>query len=226
MDDLAIRGGLVVDGTGAPGREADVLVRDGLIVAPGFIDIHTHSDFTLPLNSRAESKIRQGVTTEVVGNCGFSAAPALPGMAGALAEYLAASAPSLEFRETTFAAYLDAFPAASVNTIMQVGHNTLRLMTVGMDRRAATADELAQMARLLEEALDAGALGLSSGLFTAPGTYAGPDEILALARVLARRGASYASHIRDEANQVRAAVREAIAVAEATGIHVQIAHLK
>jgi N-acyl-D-aspartate/D-glutamate deacylase len=109
---------------------------------------------------------------------------------------------------------------------MQVGHNTLRLMAVGMDRRAATADEVAQMARLVEEALDAGALGLSSGLFTAPGCYAGPEEIHALARVLARRGGAYASHVRDEANQVTAAVREAIAVAEATGVHVQIAHLK
>jgi N-acyl-D-amino-acid deacylase len=247
MDDLAIRGGLVIDGTGAPGREADVLVaggrmaaieprsprtarRDidarGRVVAPGFIDIHTHSDFTLPLNPRAESKIRQGVTTEVVGNCGFSAAPALPGTAAMLREYLAASAPGLPFRDTTFAGYLEAFPPVSVNTIMQVGHNTLRLMTVGMERRAATAAELRRMEELLEEALAAGALGLSSGLFTAPGSYAGADEILALARVLARHGAAYASHVRDEANQVFAAVREAIAVAEATGIHVQIAHLK
>jgi len=230
VDDLGIVGGMVVDGTGGHPREADVFVAGGRIaaigsgvtrparrvidargqvVAPGFIDIHTHSDFTLPLNPRAESKIRQGVTTEVVGNCGFSAAPALPGKAGDLGEYLAASAPSLAFRETTFAEYLDSFPAVSVNTIMQVGHNTLRLMTVGMDRRAATRDELEQMAGLLEDALDAGAIGLSSGLFTAPGVYAGPDEILALAQVLARRGGSYASHIRDEANRVHAAVREA-----------------
>ena len=109
---------------------------------------------------------------------------------------------------------------------MQVGHNTLRLMTVGMENRAATADELAAMERLLDEALEAGALGLSSGLFTAPGGFAGPDEILALARVLRRHGAQYASHIRDEANHVFEAVREAIAVGEATGVHVQIAHLK
>src|SRR5262245_45281233 len=247
MDDLAIRGGLVIDGTGAAGREADVFVAGGRItaieagtarparrvidargqvVAPGFIDIHTHSDFTLPLNPRGEGKVRQGVTTEVVGNCGFSAAPALPGTASLLREYLAASAPWLPFRDTTFAEYLDAFPPVSVNTIMQVGHNTLRLMTVGMDRRPATSDELAHMARLLEEALAAGALGLSSGLFTAPGTYAGPEEILALAGVLARHGAQYSSHIRDEANHVFEAVREAIHVAEAAGIHVQIAHLK
>jgi N-acyl-D-aspartate/D-glutamate deacylase len=247
MDDIVIRGGLVLDGTGAAGREADVVVEGGRIVAieprsgraarraidargqvvaPGFIDIHTHSDFTLPLNPRAESKIRQGVTTEVVGNCGFSAAPALPGRAELLGDYLAASAPSLPFRETTFAEYLDRFPATSVNTIMQVGHNTLRLMTVGMENRAASAGELATMERLLEEALAAGALGLSSGLFTAPGGFAGPDEILALARVLRRHGARYSSHIRDEANRVFDAVREAIAVGEATGIHVQIAHLK
>jgi N-acyl-D-aspartate/D-glutamate deacylase len=247
MDDIVIRGGLVIDGTGADAREADVSLADGRIaaieprtsrparraidargqvVAPGFIDIHTHSDFTLPLNARAESKIRQGVTTEVVGNCGFSAAPALPGRAELLREYLAASAPWLPFRETTFAQYLDSFPATSVNTIMQVGHNTLRLMTVGMDNRAATAAELATMERLLEEALEAGALGLSSGLFTAPGGFAGPEEILALARVLKRHGAQYSSHIRDEANRVAEAVREAIAVGESTGIHVQIAHLK
>jgi N-acyl-D-aspartate/D-glutamate deacylase len=247
MDEIVIRGGLVIDGTGAVGLEADVAVTDGRITAiespagrparrvidargqvaaPGFIDIHTHSDFTLPLNPRAESKIRQGVTTEVVGNCGFSAAPALAGRAELLADYLAASAPSLPFHEITFAQYLDGFPATSVNTIMQVGHNTLRLMTVGMESRAATAGELAIMERLLEEALAAGALGLSSGLFTAPGGFAEPDEILVLARVLRRHAAQYASHIRDEANHVFDAVREAIAVGEATGVHVQIAHLK
>jgi N-acyl-D-amino-acid deacylase len=118
MDDLVIRGGEVIDGSGAPGHVADVAVIDGRIVAidrgqtwqgrriidatgqvvaPGFIDIHTHSDFTLPLNPRAESKIRQGVTTEVLGNCGFSAAPALPGRVEMLRDYLAASAPGWNF---------------------------------------------------------------------------------------------------------------------------------
>jgi N-acyl-D-amino-acid deacylase len=196
------------------------------VVAPGFIDIHTHSDFTLPLNPRAESKIRQGVTLEVVGNCGFSVAPALPGRAPMLREYLASSAPWLSFGEGSFADYVAAFPPTSVNVILQVGHHTLRLMAAGMESRALTADEMATMERLLAEALDAGAWGLSSGLFTAPGCYADAAEILALARVLRRHGAAYASHIRDEANRVTEAVREAIAVAEATGVHVQIAHLK
>jgi N-acyl-D-aspartate/D-glutamate deacylase len=247
MDDILIRGGQVLDGSGAPGRTADVVVADGHIVAigtgharqarriidaggqvvaPGFIDIHTHSDFTLPLNPRAESKIRQGVTTEVLGNCGFSAAPALPGRAEMLRDYLAASAPWLEFRETTFVDYMQTFPATAVNTVMQVGHNTLRLMALGMEDRPAKPDELALMQRLLEEALEAGVLGLSSGLFTAPGGYAGPEEMMALGQVLGRHGAAYGAHIRDEADRVFEAVQEAIAIGETCGIHVQIAHLK
>jgi N-acyl-D-amino-acid deacylase len=247
MDDILIHGGQVIDGSGAPGRFADVIVTDGRIVAidngqgrqahrsidatgqvvaPGFIDIHTHSDFTLPLNQRAESKIRQGVTTEVLGNCGFSAAPALPGHVEILRDYLAASAPWLEFRETTFADYLNTFPATSVNTVMQVGHNTLRLMAMGMEDRPPRPDELSLMQELLEEALEAGALGLSSGLFTAPGIFATTEEMLALGHVLHRHGAGYASHIRDEANRVFEAVQEALAIAEHCDIHVQIAHLK
>ncbi|PYN90161.1 MAG: hypothetical protein DMD87_03165 [Candidatus Rokuibacteriota bacterium] len=137
MDDLLIRGGHVIDGTGAPGFDADVSVGAGRIVAverrasrparrvidargqvvaPGLIDIHTHSDFTLPLNPRAESKIRQGVTLEVVGNCGFSAAPALPDRVEMLREYLAPSAPSLPFAQATFADYIAGFPATSVSS--------------------------------------------------------------------------------------------------------------
>jgi N-acyl-D-amino-acid deacylase len=247
VDDLLIRGGHVLDGSGAPGREADVAVLDGRIVgveprssrparrvldargqavAPGLIDIHTHSDFTLPLNPRAESKIRQGVTLEVVGNCGFSVAPALPGRAAMLREYLASSAPWLEFRDTSFAEYVAAFPPTALNVILQVGHNTLRLMTAGLDNRPLTPHEQAAMERLLEEALTAGAWGLSSGLFTAPGHFADAAEIHALARVLRRHGAAYSTHMRDEGDHVFEAVREAIGVAEATGVHVQIAHLK
>jgi N-acyl-D-amino-acid deacylase len=247
MDDLLIRGGHVIDGTGSAGLDADVCIAEarivaverrsarparrvidarGQVVAPGLIDIHTHSDFTLPLNPRAESKIRQGVTLEVVGNCGFSAAPALADRVAMLREYLAPSAPSLPFAESTFAQYVAGFPATSVNVILQVGHHTLRLMTAGMENRPLTSAETGAMEVLLAEALSAGAWGLSSGLFTPPGCYADPAEIHALARVLRRHGAAYSSHVRDEADHVAEAVREAIAVAEATGVHVQIAHLK
>src|SRR5215218_10038018 len=247
MDDLLIRGATVIDGTGGAPRSVDVAVRDGrisavevrrtetaardvdgtgLMLAPGFIDIHTHSDFTLPLNPLAEAKIRQGVTTEVVGNCGFSVAPALPGKAELLAHYLSASAPWLPFSETDFAGYMAAWPAIAVNTVMQVGHNTLRLMAMGMENRAPSDSELLQMQEMLAEALEAGALGMSSGLFTPPGLYAEPDEMRALGRVLKQHGARYSSHIRDESHAVTDAVAEAIDIGERSGTHVQIAHLK
>ena len=158
--DILIRGGLLFDGTGAAGRPGDLAIREGriaaigadlgddaakvidatgLAVAPGFIDIKTHSDFTLPINPKAESKVRQGVTTEIIGHCGFSVAPALPGKVELLRDYLSPSAPWLPFREMTFPAYLDGFPATSVNAGMLVGHNTLRLMVMGMADRAADA---------------------------------------------------------------------------------------
>ena len=246
MHDLLIRGADVVDGTGTPARRVDVAVAGGKIVAlgddlgdarrvidatgsvlaPGFIDIHTHSDYAFPVNPRAESKIRQGVTTEVVGNCGYSVAPAPAERVGALREYLAASGPFYPFRETTFAGYVEEFPRTSVNVVLQVGHNTLRLVTVGMEPRAPRADEMRHMVRLLEEALAAGAIGLSSGLFTAPGAVAAPEEMLALGKALASRGAAYSSHVRNEAGGVFAAVDEAIALGESCGVHVQIAHVK
>jgi len=247
MDDILIRGGQVIDGTGAPARAADVAIRAGRIVAieadradsadrvidahgsvvaPGFIDIHTHSDFTLPLNPRAEAKIRQGVTTEVVGNCGFSVAPALPGKVDELREYLSGSAPWLTFEETDFARYMDRWPDIAVNTVMQVGHNTLRLMAMGMENRAPREAELRHMQDMLTEGLEAGALGLSSGLFTAPGSFSERDELRALGRVLKAHGARYSSHIRDESHAVHEAVAEAIDIGEHCGVHVQIAHMK
>ncbi|HUB94275.1 MAG TPA: amidohydrolase family protein [Stellaceae bacterium] len=246
--DILIRGGEVIDGTGGEPVRADVAIlgdriaaigpaasgadakltidAGGLVVTPGFIDIKTHSDFTLPLNPLAESKIRQGVTTEVIGHCGFSVAPALPGKVAMLRDYLSPSAPWLEFRETSFEDYLGTFPATSTNVCTLVGHNTLRLMVMGMAPRPAERAEIDAMAALLEEALAAGALGLSTGLFTPPGSYAETGEIVALAHVLARHGAGYFTHLRDEANRVFAALDEAVAVGEAAGVHVQVVHAK
>src|SRR5580658_6680919 len=245
--DILIRNGLLIDGGGGPGVVGDLAIADGriaaigrelgigatrtidaggLAVTPGFIDIKTHSDFTLPINPKAESKVRQGVTTEIVGHCGFSVAPALPGTVELLTDYLSPSAPWLPFRETSFPDYLRTFPPTAVNAGMLVGHNTLRLMVMGMAERAPNADEMTQMIALLEDALNAGALGLSSGLFTPPGSYAAPDEMIALGHVLKRHNAGYFTHLRDESNNVIAAVEEAIAVGEECGVHVEIVHFK
>jgi len=232
--DILIRGGTLFDGSGAPGIRGDVAVADGritalapsltgdaakvidaggLAVTPGFIDIKTHSDFVLPINPKAESKVRQGVTTEIIGHCGFSVAPVLPGKAQLLADYLSGGAPWLPFRETSFPEYLDTFPAVAVNAGMLVGHNTLRLMVMGLEDRAPTSAEQNEMIALLEDGLNAGALGMSSGLFTPPGSFARPDEMMALCKVLKRHNAAYFTHIRDEADKVLEAVDEAIDIA-------------
>src|SRR5580658_1946173 len=246
MYDIIIRGGTLFDGTGAPGVAGDLAITNGritaigtvtgdaakivdaqnLAVAPGFIDIKTHSDFTLPINPKAESKVREGATTEIIGHCGFSVAPALPGKVELLKDYLSPSAPWLPFRETTFPEYLATFPPTAVNAGMLVGHNTLRLMVMGMASRPPTPDELNEMIGLTEDALAAGALGLSSGLFTAPGAYAQADEMVALCRVVKRHNAGYFTHLRDESNKVLEAVEEAIAIARDCGVHVEIVHFK
>ena len=244
--DIIIRGGTLFDGSGKPGTPGDLAIEagrivavgnvsgtaaktidaSGLAVAPGFIDIKTHSDFTLPINPKAESKVRQGVTTEIIGHCGFSVAPALPGKVGLLKDYLSPSAPWLPFRELTFPGYLDTFPATSVNAGMLVGHNTLRLMVMGMDNRAPTDAEMSAMIALLEDALQAGALGMSSGLFTSPGSYAQAPEMIALGHVLKTHNAGYFTHLRDESSKVLEAVDEAIEIAEQCGVHVEIVHFK
>jgi N-acyl-D-amino-acid deacylase len=246
-DDILIRGGTLIDGSGAPGTRGDLAIAGGriaaiataldgraegiidaggLAVTPGFIDIKTHSDFVLPINPKAESKVRQGVTTEIIGHCGFSVAPVLPGKAQLLADYLGGGAPWLPFREMSFSQYLATFPAVAVNTGMLVGHNTLRLMVMGLEDRPPTPAELGAMIALLEDGLAAGALGMSSGLFTPPGSFAQADEMRAFAAVLERRRAAYFTHIRDEANKVMAAVEEAIDIARAFKVHVEIVHLK
>jgi N-acyl-D-amino-acid deacylase len=246
VHDILIRNGLLFDGTGNPGVIGDIAIEagriaaigsvaggatkiidaDGLAVAPGFIDIKTHSDFTLPINPQAESKVRQGVTTEIVGHCGFSVAPVLPGKVDLLKDYLSPSAPWLPFRETSFPDYLATFPPTAVNAGMLVGHNTLRLMVMGMAERAPRDAELKAMIALVEDALAAGALGLSSGLFTPPGSYAEPAELIALGHVLKRHNAGYFTHLRDESNKVLEALAEAIEIAEQCGVHVEIVHFK
>jgi len=154
--DILIHRGTVIDGSSSPGITGDVAVSAGRIVAlgpalagdakkvidaaglavtPGFIDIKTHSDFVLPINPKAESKVRQGVTTEIIGHCGFSVAPVLPGKTDLLADYLSGGAPWLPCGEMSFPEYLVTCPAVAVNTGMLIGHNTLRLIVMGLEDR-------------------------------------------------------------------------------------------
>jgi N-acyl-D-amino-acid deacylase len=233
--DLLITGGTVVDGTGGPGRAADVGIRGGRIafigdaeadgvagagaartidaagcvVAPGFVDVHTHADFTIETRPDAESYLRQGVTTVVTGNCGNSAFPA-PAFGVDFAAY-AARVAGVE-------------PAVHVAAL--VGHAALRTAVVGTDRRAATDAEVAEMGGLLDLAARQGAFGLSTGLIYAPGSFADSSEVRALAAVAARHGLVYATHLRDEGDGLLDALDEALTVARETGVRLQVSHLK
>ena len=249
MLDLKIEGATVVDGTGTAGGRTDVGILDeaivalgdlsrevagrtltasGKIVTPGFIDMHSHSDWTLWANRRAESKVRQGVTTEVVGNCGFSPAPASTAHLGDLRGFALALPRGLEFRWRSVAEYLAAFDAqgTALNVVQLIGHGALRIAVMGFARREPTAAELGEMQRLLAAGMEAGAAGLSTGLIYAPGSYATTEEIVALARVAARHRGLYASHIRGEGATLLDAVAEAIRVGRDADVPVQLSHIK
>jgi N-acyl-D-amino-acid deacylase len=245
--DLVIRGGTVLDGTGAPAFPADlgvvgdtiaalgeiapgqgrrVVDATGLHVAPGFIDIHTHSDPDVLAYPTCDSRARQGVTTELAGNCGGSAAPlAGLGVAERREEW---KRDGIDADWADVASYLARVEKAglSVNHALLVGHGTLRANAVGDVDRPLSADEAGALARALEEALDQGAFGLSTGLEYVPGRYTPTSEIVALARLVARRGGLYASHVRNEEARLLEAVAEAIEVGRESGARVEIAHLK
>ena len=243
--DWILRGGTVVDGLGGAGARADVgLAGDriaavgdlagaqaanefdatGLLVCPGFIDVHTHSDAYLLIEPGAPSKIRQGVTTEITGNCGASAAPRWPGYAMP-SDWLEQQYPGDWHSVAEYRALLDAQKPA-VNSAMLIGHRAIRAAVMGIEPRAATKDEIARMAKLLEQALEEGGAGLSTGLVYAPAMHARPEEIQALAKVVARRGGIYATHMRSEGGALLEAIEEALDVARASGIRLQISHLK
>ena len=243
--DWILRGGTVVDGLGGEGVRADVGIAGdriaavgdlaqaqaanefdatGLLVCPGFIDVHTHSDAYLLIEPGAPSKIRQGVTTEITGNCGASAAPRWPGYVMP-SDWLEQTYPGDWHSVAEYRALLDAQKPA-VNSAMLIGHRAIRAAVMGIEPRAATKDEIARMAKLLEQALEEGGAGLSTGLVYAPAMFAQPEEIQALAKVVAKRGGIYATHMRSEGGALLEAIEEALDVARASGVRLQISHLK
>jgi N-acyl-D-amino-acid deacylase len=252
VSSVLFRGATVYDGSGSAGRQQDVAILDGriaalgeaaaglsvertldvggLALAPGFIDMHSHADHTLPAFPRATNSLSQGVTTELIGLCGFSPAPvsADAERAAALRDLVHGVGPDLDWSWHSFAEFLDRLEAArpAVNVAPLVGHHALRVAAMGMADRAPGAAELATMRSELASALAAGAWGMSTGLVYAPGTFAELDELIEVGQELRRADALYVSHIRNEADTLFEAVDEALAIGERLQIRTQVSHLK
>jgi len=236
----------LIDGTGSPRRRADVRTEDdriaavgpgldaagatvvdcsGLVLAPGFIDVHTHDDALVLTDPGVAPKLSQGVTTCVVGNCGISLAPLVSDRPPPPLNLLGGAE---AFRFATMRDYAAALQATApaVNVAALVGHATLRVATMTDPYRPATAPERARMATLAAQALAEGAIGLSSGVAYAPGAAADVDELAALAGLSARHGGVYTAHIRNEAEQMPAALQEALTTARRAGARLIISHFK
>jgi N-acyl-D-amino-acid deacylase len=247
LHNILIEGGTVVDGTGSLGKPLDVAIdgakiarlckrseakgamkidATGLIVCPGFIDIHSHSEFQLLANPLAESKIRQGVTTELVGNCGSSPAPAIGVARKELEGYAELAEVRLDW--VTMDEYLLRLShlKTSVNVATLVGASTLRQCIIGNSNIKAGEDELARMNQLLADAILQGGFGLSSGLIYVPGFFASTEELVSLASTSASLGGFYASHIRGEGRTLIKAVEEAIRIGREAHSRVEISHHK
>ena len=197
----------------------------GLVVSPGFIDAHAHSDAYLVIEPDAPSKISQGITTELNGQCGGSIAPRY-GEARLSSDWAAILGERLTWR--SLAEYRDVLAAAkpALNTVQFIGHNTLRSSVVGYGATASSPAQLKEMSRLLEESLDAGGWGLTTGLIYQPGKYATPEEVVHLAKVAAAKGGYYATHMRSEGDRILESIDEVIELVKATGMRAEISHLK
>lgn len=245
MLDLKIIGGQVLDGTAAAAVRADIgiagsrieaigdlshaearatFAADNQIVCPGFIDVHSHSDAYLLVEPSAPSKVFQGVTTEVVGNCGASAAPRV-GRYPMPSDWRDKPYPGSWTTVGEYRALLDRVRPA-VNVVLLIGHTSVRAGVMGYEGRAATADELRAMKDLLGRALDEGGAGFSTGLVYSPGLFAPREELVELAREAAKRGGIYTSHMRSEGARLLEAIDEAIDVGRRAGCRIEISHLK
>jgi N-acyl-D-amino-acid deacylase len=250
--DLILRGATLIDGSGSPGRPADVGVTGdriaavgdlsavddagvgqvldcrGRVVAPGFIDPHGHSDGSVLLDAALASHLHQGFTTQLSGNCGDSLAPITE--TGRELVELSLRTNDLDARWRTVGEYLDVVAEQPLgpNVAFLVGHGTIRASVLGAEARPPTPDELAAMIREVDAAIDAGAVGLSSGLIYAPGMHAMAAELVALVRATAARGGLYATHMRNEGRGLLRALDEAIATVRAAGsdARLQVSHLK
>lgn len=244
--DLVLRGATVFDGTGAPGRIADVAIDgdlvtaigtvaeqgaveldlSGLALAPGFIDFHSHADLNVLIEPRAESRVRQGITTEVVGQDGSSIRYSERARADRDAQWRERYGIPFDF--TDIGGFLDRVDrtAPAVNIASMVGHGTLRGAVVGSADRPATPGEIAQMRALLQEGLDQGAVGLSAGLEYTPGAFGTTDELARLAGVLQGTGHLFAAHMRNEDDRLLAAVEEVLTVGRLADVPVHVSHLK
>ncbi len=247
MFDLLIKDARIIDGSGSPSfigsvgikgekivaigdiRESEastVFHANGLAVSPGFIDIHSHSEFTLLADPRGEGKVMQGVTTEVSGNCGLSAGPLygdyFERRKGDLSEL------GLELSWHSLGEFFSTLEnrGLSLNFATLIGHGNLRGSVVGYGNRKPTVDEMEKMKTLLREAMKTGGVGLSSGLIYPPGVYSDIEELIELAKVVKEFGGIYASHMRSEGEKLLEAITEAIRIGEGAGIPVQISHLK
>ena len=240
MHDFAIRNVRILDGTGAAAFEGDLGIDGrhiadvgsvgpasrefdgaGKVLAPGFVDTHTHDDAALLHYPNMWFKTNQGVTTVVLGNCGKSAVPCQTGDGTSKAMYLEPTWDDL----AGYRAALETKPPA-VNAVALMGHNTVREAVVGMEERPATPDELARMREIVRRGMEDGACGFSTGLIYAPGKWAPFEELVALAAEAAPFGGVYASHIRNEREKLLEAVAEAIAIGDEAGVGTHVSHHK
>jgi len=247
--DLVLAHGRIVDGCGNPWFWGDLAIHQGRIaaiapvgslqgsqtinldahyVSPGFIDIHTHSDLSILVNRRAESAVRQGVTTQLIGNCGMSPAPVNDAHILEMQRQWGpiSSQPEVSWEWRSFSQYLDALESGrlSINVASLAGHGALRIAAMGLDDGAPDPTELEVMKDLLAEGMQAGAFGMSTGLVYPPGCFASTEEIIDLCKVVARHQGMYASHIRGERETILEAVSEAIRIGREAGVPVQISH--
>lgn len=215
-----------LNGLPSPDRVVDA---KGAIVAPGFIDVHSHGDFVLPSEPEAEPKVRQGITTEIVGNCGLGLCPANEKVQAMYRQYgrLYGDDGNLDC-SSSLSAYRERLETmgVSVNVACLVPHGNLRCAAMGLDERCASPHEMAHMQELLEREMADGAVGVSTGLVYPPGAFADTEELIGLAQTASRHGGLYASHVRDEGSRLEASIAEALEIGEQAHLPVQISHHK